>query len=104
MARYWFTAKRYGWGWQPATWEGWLTLFVWILCLSFFVTSTPPNILGILASVLVLLLVCWKKGETPRWQWGGKTISAKVGVLYSLTVAASAIIAVLIGLWYSGTH
>lgn len=25
--RYWFPAKKYGWGWgMPATWQGWLVL------------------------------------------------------------------------------
>jgi predicted GH43/DUF377 family glycosyl hydrolase len=23
---FWFRAKEYGWGWYPATWEGWLVL------------------------------------------------------------------------------
>jgi hypothetical protein len=30
--KYWFPAKRYGWGWGlPITWQGWLTLVVFIL-------------------------------------------------------------------------
>ncbi len=24
--KYWFKAKNYGWGWYPATWQGWLIL------------------------------------------------------------------------------
>jgi hypothetical protein len=27
--RYWFPAKRYGWGWGlPVTWQGWLVAFI----------------------------------------------------------------------------
>jgi len=25
---YWFKAKLYGWGWDPAIWQGWLVLLV----------------------------------------------------------------------------
>jgi hypothetical protein len=29
--RYWFPAKRYGWGWgSPATWQGWVVLLAWL--------------------------------------------------------------------------
>lgn len=43
--RYWFAAKRYGWGWgMPLTWE--------------------------LAMSVVLVVICYKKGEPPRWRWG----------------------------------
>ena len=31
MARYWFPAKRYGWGWgPPATWQGWAVLAAFV--------------------------------------------------------------------------
>lgn len=27
--------------------------------------------IGILAaSIILLIIICWKKGEPPRWQWG----------------------------------
>jgi hypothetical protein len=30
--KYWFPAKRYGWGWgPPVTWQGWAVLVVWLL-------------------------------------------------------------------------
>ena len=32
--RYWFPAKRYGWGWgPPATWQGWAVLILWLAVL-----------------------------------------------------------------------
>ena len=47
--RYWFPAKRYGWGWGfPRTWQGRVVLAVYV----------------------ILIAVCWAKGEPPRWRWG----------------------------------
>lgn len=73
--RYWFPAKRYGWGWgPPGTWEGWTAL------LSFLGIITLAVLLGqgaawtwlvIVAATLVLMVVCVKKGEPARWRWGG---------------------------------
>ena len=28
---YWFKRKLYGWGWTPATWQGWLVLAVFVV-------------------------------------------------------------------------
>lgn len=81
MEKLWFRTKTYGWGWYPSSWEGWLVLFIFT---ALFVANTvtldtvSQNIpvwffvrTGIL--VFVLLLVCWLKGETPRWRWGKDT-------------------------------
>ena len=30
--RYWFPAKRYGWGWSfPTTWQGWLVMALYLI-------------------------------------------------------------------------
>jgi len=29
--RYWFGRKKIGWGWGPRSWEGWLTVILYIL-------------------------------------------------------------------------
>jgi hypothetical protein len=75
--RYWFPAKRYGWGWGfPRTWEGWLTLAVFLGLIVAGAVLFPPKVtlLPYLAYILVLaalfLGVCWLKGEPPRWRWG----------------------------------
>ena len=77
--RYWFSAKTYGWGWGfPSTWEGWLVLLAYLILLPVAVVLLPPdrNIPGFLASVFglstVLIAICWKTGEPPKWRWGGK--------------------------------
>ena len=77
---YWFKAKLYGWGWDPATWQGWLVLLVYIMAVALFALTldenSPPRevvFTFILPTVLLtatLLRICYKKGEKPRWQWG----------------------------------
>ena len=77
--RYWFPAKRYGWGWGlPCTWEGWLTLAlfiaaVWTGAVEFPPRQNLPAFLGcVLGAALVFTAICWLKGEPPRWRWGGE--------------------------------
>jgi hypothetical protein len=77
MARYWFPAKRYGWGWGPsATWQGWSVLAAFVGLLVVGALVLPPNrslpiFLGYAALLAVALVaVCWLKGEPPRWRWG----------------------------------
>ena len=75
--RYWFPAKRFGWGWGfPVTWQGWVALLVYVvlLCLvtRFFEPHQHPFVFTVLVILLTLALwaVCWLKGEPPRWRWG----------------------------------
>ena len=75
-SRYWFRAKRYGWGWTPVTWQGWATLAVFVALLAADALTFPPRkalsayiACGVGLTVL-LLAVCWRKGEPPRWRWG----------------------------------
>lgn len=81
--KFWFKRKRYGWGWYPATWEGWLVLcvVVGLIVADFFridATSHSASdtlmslFVDTLAIITLLIIICYKKGETPRWQWGDK--------------------------------
>ncbi len=74
---YWFPAKRYGWGWgPPRTWQGWVVIVVWFTVFFGGVLALAPNahplkfsaFVG--AMVVALILVCYWKGEPPRWRWG----------------------------------
>ena len=77
---YWFKAKLYGWGWTSAKWQGWLILlaFVVLTVLNGFRLDTGntsnENILTFIIETfviaLILIFICYKKGEKPRWQWG----------------------------------
>ena len=70
----WFRRKLYGWGWTPSTWEGWVVILVWVLLFTSLMINIEHNVvlrvLLIFISVLVLIYVCYKKGEKPKWQWG----------------------------------
>jgi len=89
----WFRAKRYGWGWYPSTWQGWgitlLFLCGYLLLFTMFMgwlgTATKLHAVayrefslsflefigsGAILSFL-LIKICTKYGEKPRWRWGG---------------------------------
>jgi hypothetical protein len=72
--RYWFRAKRYGWGWGlPCSWQGWVFFVPWLAVLGVAAASLMPRrpvaftvILAVMT--LILVLVCYFKGEplSPR--------------------------------------
>ena len=75
--RYWFRAKTYGWGWGlPNVWQGWLVYAIAavLLIAAFFIfppASEPVSFqIYFWGVLLVLVTVCWFKGEPPRWRWG----------------------------------
>jgi len=77
-SRYWFPAKRYGWGWGPPTaWQGWVVLIAGgALELAAALRWMPrePALfgLGTLIVVLATLAICYLKGEPPAWRWGDR--------------------------------
>jgi hypothetical protein len=77
--RYWFPAKRYGWGWGlPSSWQGWLVIVGYLALLALGCMLFPPAsrmaaFVGYVAGLTALLIaICWLKGEPPRWRWGDK--------------------------------
>ena len=70
----WFVRKTYGYGWTPATWEGWLVLFLWLIIFIPLTILVKYNwilsLIGIFFVTGLLIYVCYKKGEKPHWQWG----------------------------------
>ncbi|MEK6902132.1 MAG: hypothetical protein AABX02_00900 [archaeon] len=82
---YWFKNKNYGWGWYPATKEGWMVLLVYILLIAgmitFFLPKTEANMVpyfgGIVILTIALIIISWKTGEKPEWMWVGKPIGKK---------------------------
>ena len=79
--RLWFKAKTYGWGWTPATWEGWAVIGVYALLLiailkraDLVVRTARETLLEVTLPILVmtavLIGISYWKGEPPRWRWG----------------------------------
>jgi hypothetical protein len=75
--RYWFPAKRYGWGWGPPnSWQGWAVLLSWLATI---LVATPllrrahpaAGWIFLIAMLGFLLLICYVKGEPAAWRWGG---------------------------------
>jgi hypothetical protein len=76
--QYWYAPKRYGWGWAPASWQGWVVLGLFIAAVSvparWFARSGRLGMylayIGLLTAVQ--LLICYLKGPPPRWRWGDR--------------------------------
>lgn len=75
--KYWFPAKRHGWGWGPPTsWQGWtvLILFFALVLLgafAFLPTRGPvPFLIYTAGLCIALMIVCRVKGERPQWHQG----------------------------------
>ena len=75
--KYWFPAKRYGWGWGlPLTWQGWAVLVGYIVLVVAGVPvlkatqGTVVYIAYVVLLTVILTVVCWLTGERPRWRWG----------------------------------
>lgn len=74
----WFRAKTYGWGWTPASWQGWLLIILYVLITiwnfyridghSHSVSDTLINFIPeTLAMAVLLIIIAYWKGEKPRW-------------------------------------
>ena len=83
MKKLWFKNKRYGWGWTPATWEGWAVLALYLVGIIYLFRTTDAGshsgsdtLIGLsmptLALTGLLIVICYLTGEKPGWHWGGK--------------------------------
>ncbi|MCX6746614.1 MAG: hypothetical protein NTU63_00580 [Candidatus Pacearchaeota archaeon] len=72
----WFRAKRYGWGWYPVTWQGWLVTSILIIFITYiaivFLTKGKliEYFVSLIVAMAILMYICYKTGEKPRWRWG----------------------------------
>jgi hypothetical protein len=77
-AQYWFPAKRFGWGWGPPTvWQGWVVLAGSFIAIGIAAWALMPiHLVAFLSAVLLiallLLLICYAKGEPPAWRPRGE--------------------------------
>lgn len=81
----WFVRKTYGWWRTPATRQGWLAVWIYIAVIVALSTLLTWNShqepaaemlrwyrIGVVVSTVLLLGVCYRKGESPKRQWGEK--------------------------------
>jgi hypothetical protein len=77
---YWFRRKLYGWGWTPVTWQGWLIIVIYVALITLLSITINENssvkeilltfISPIALLTTILIYICYKTGEKPKWQWG----------------------------------
>ena len=80
----WFKRRRYGWGWTPVTWQGWLSfaLFLAVVISSIFTLPMKPHeptsgqiivfLMCVGGAVLALIGISFMKGPMPKFRWGKK--------------------------------
>lgn len=84
-APYWFRAKTFGWGWTPATWQGWAIVAIYlyvIITMSMSVDarshSGSDTLIGMtipfILATTIMIAICYRTGEKPEWRWGSHTI------------------------------
>lgn len=78
--KYWFKRRRYGYGWIPATWQGWTTLLIFLAIIignAAVITVHKPSdeplwqySIIFITSIFALIVIATVKGPTPKWRWG----------------------------------
>lgn len=81
MKTLYFKRKSYGYGWTPATWQGWGITIAYAVILIVLGSSVDTNnsrevmlmfVLPFLILTIAFIGIAYKTGEKPRWQWGNK--------------------------------
>ncbi|HEY4513495.1 MAG TPA: hypothetical protein VJH06_03210 [Candidatus Paceibacterota bacterium] len=83
----WFKRGMFGWGWIPATVEGWGAVFIYLALLvadfrfiqlsRHYMDDTLIHFAPRFVFLsLVLIATCYFKGEKPEWSWGGGATGA----------------------------
>jgi hypothetical protein len=77
--RYWFPAKRYGWGWgPPSTWQGWAVIAAFVALAVAGVLLFPPKpdlalFVGYITCLVIgLTAVCWSMARQSVWRESDK--------------------------------
>ena len=68
----WFGPRRFGWGWTPVSWEGWLTslVFVAAIVLAGSLLSSAARTVAIVVLIVALLAVSLLTGGLPGSAFG----------------------------------
>lgn len=76
---YWFKAKRFGLGWRPTSWQGWVITAIYVIgLLHFFIEANVQHSasdflinfgFNFVVLTIPFLIICYLKGERPKWPW-----------------------------------
>jgi hypothetical protein len=77
----WFKQKKYGWGWTPCNWKGWVTIAIYVAVLAVYPMMADYGFVEYEKTMLFfwgftilwiasLFFILIKKGEKPKWHWG----------------------------------
>jgi len=77
MNKLWFKARGYGWGWTPCSIEGWLVVIGFVMGLILLSSTLEEGdltsyLLGLITLIALVIIIGFKKGEKPHWNWGKK--------------------------------
>lgn len=79
---YWFKRRRYGYGWIPVTWQGWLLVGAYLLIVvsgaAAFLDAPGQDqpkeigfyLLFVALATVGLIQITLRRGPRPRWRWG----------------------------------
>lgn len=82
MRKYWFKRRRYGYGWTPTTWQGWLTVliyFVLILLAGWLLENNGDEpssddmvvfFTVLIVSTGLLFVITAYTAPKAKWRWG----------------------------------
>jgi hypothetical protein len=88
VKQYWFKSYKLGYGWYPASWQGWIVILIYGLNIYFGIRFFGEHVAGkintlmaylpvlILTTVMFLIIVV-RTGEEARWRWGSKSGGSK---------------------------
>lgn len=114
MRYLWFKAKHYGWGWYPATWQGWAvtTAFVAFMVWNAFRLDAVPHsapdalrpfIIQMFFTAALLVFVCYLTGEKTQWRWAGVPVAprtARILTIATIVLIGAAVIGSIAALYF----
>lgn len=77
----WFKAKKYGYGWYPVSWQGWVITLIYTAIIVFTATHINARAHSVsdflinfgfifIIATIVFIAICRHKGEVAHWHWG----------------------------------
>ena len=79
MQKYWFKRRRYGYGWAPVTWQGFVVVCIYLGLLIGVASIMDENmsfgeatsyLIFVVIATLLLIIVSSYYGPKPKWRWG----------------------------------